>query len=173
MHILDLFVTICSNFQLNLSFVGIDMGCGGANNTTSILPGVSSSNYAASAASAILKNGSSMPMNATMEAVIRDSDSVVSDQSVSTLPNYDAGTSNNQTVNSAATGQDDMICVLDFLSSFPDVSCLVFFLYFSIFDIDQKLYIRRSVLGNFIYSPTSQRRLQKVNFFHTVFNLVT
>ena len=147
------------------------MGCGGANNTTSVLPGFSSSNYTA-AASAILKNGSSMPMNATMEAVIRDSDSVVSDQSVSTLPNYDAGTSNNQTVNSAA-GQDDMICVLDFLSSFPDVSCLSFFLYFSIFDIDQKLYIRRSVLGNFIYSPTSQRRLQKVNFFHTVFNLVT
>ena len=83
------------------------MGCG---NNTTVLPG---SNSGDSASVAIL-NGSSMPMNASM-VVIRDSD-----ESVSTLPNYDAGNSNNQTVNSAA-GQDD-ICVLDFLSSFPDVS---------------------------------------------------
>ena len=62
-----------------------------------------------------------MPMNASMVMIMDDEMSVSTQSSASASdePNY-AGASNNQTtvVNS---GQDE-ICVLDFLSSFPDVS---------------------------------------------------
>jgi len=101
--------------MVNLSFVGIDRGCAGSsNNTTLVLPSSDSSGAMALPSSTSILNGS-MPMNASM-VMIRDDESARSLNQETSEANY-AGASNNQTtVNS---GQDE-ICVLEFLSSFPD-----------------------------------------------------
>ena len=67
-----------------------------------------------------------MPMNASMVMIMDDEMSVsteatsaASEAATASEPNY-AGASNNQTT--VVNSSQDEICVLEFLSSFPDVS---------------------------------------------------